>query len=91
MEYTVSAESSYFHFACSVQILRELLRAENAVSGVCRECGEFSFSLHMFSSDFGRMPRAENAVSEVCREWRMSLSNKSFSRNAIFLIFVMML
>ena len=54
----------------------------------CRECGEFSFSLHMFSSDFGRMPRAENAVSEVCREWRMSLSNKSFSRNAIFLIFV---
>ena len=69
MEYTVSAESSYFHFAFSVQILGELLRAENAVSGVCRECGEFSFSLHMFSSDFGRMPRAENAVSEVCREW----------------------
>ena len=48
-------------------------------------------SLHMFSSDFGRMLRAENAVSEVCREWRMSLSNKSLSRNAIFLIFVMML
>ena len=38
------------------------------MSGVCRECGEFSFSLRIFNSDFGRMPRAENAVSGVCRE-----------------------
>ena len=42
----------------------------------------------IFNSDFGRMPQAEKAVSEICREWRMSLSNKSFSRNVIFLIFV---